>query len=409
MRNNLFELTTASRLLLKLIAPILLCGVANAQESVVLTNGTRLTGRLGTVVCESQKVVFDLNGLGTATVRWDAIESMPGSLLDPNRALPAALTNDARTLVVPVNSSGESASANGLLNSQSVLSALATLCNPQKPLVELNRTTTTATEKQSAGTQSATAKGNGSFWVGKFESSSALTIGTQTQETLSGRVVLAYNRNPSANSWTKRTITQFDVEAAYGNAAKKNSPRIMTNQLSYGSFLQGFMKGQTTLYPFATFYHNFSQGMKLEQSYGFGVKYSFRSVDPTDAETVGQQIRRNFVFAGDIRAIHENFGNLQSIFSSPAVGISLDDSFHLGPITKMKLIVQTHVEIIPAFRSAKALQMRATSAFIVPLTKRLNVNFQFNDFYVRNPPPDHRQNYSKTQVSFGYLLGRIPK
>src|SRR5207248_7444207 len=117
--------------------------------------------------------------------------------------------------------------------------------------------------------------GGKSVWRGKFDTSSALTIGTQTQETLSGKLAASYERNPTMNDWVKHTFTTFEIEAAYGNSAKKGSPRTMTNQVWYGGLTHGFIKSKTTIFPFARLYHNFSQGMKLEQAYGVGIKYSF--------------------------------------------------------------------------------------------------------------------------------------
>jgi len=400
------------------IVVILICAFgssveAQGNETITLTNGSRLNAEIKTVLCKARSVVFNLDGAGIATVRWDGIVSMTfgdmtltneiGSGQIPPRlvnALMAYVKPDAS--VVPSQADKRVVATHGV----GVSDVMTAVCaEPASSVAEKKELSPTVDPGITPIPRSS--PGGTSVWRGKFETSSALTIGTQTQETLSGRLAVAYERNPTMNDWVKHTSTAFDIEAAYGNSSKKGSPRTMTNQVWYAGLVHGFIKSRTTIFPFARLYHNFSQGMKLEQAYGVGIKYGFRPANPPPNESLGNQLKDNLVLAADLRALHENFGKLAGPFSSAAMGLQIDDSYNAVLSPKLTLVFNEHIELVPAFKSARAFQARAESSLSIPVTQRLSVGFTFNDFYVRNAPPNHRQNYSKTTFSFGYLLGKI--
>ena len=390
-----------SMLTIASISTVILLGIVgttHAQGLVVLRNGSKLNARVSSIQCASHEVVFDLGGLGTATVGWTAITAMSDETFDLNDGAPGDNSSrNVRNLPVSGNSRD--------LTDRTIADALAARCKSIEGSSSSEKANSNSTVRLSK--QSNAAPDSGSYWTGKIEASSALTIGTQKKEELSGRLLLSYKRNPSANGWLKHTTTTLDVESSYGNAKKKDAARFMTTQMSYGSLIHGFIKSQEMIAPFGVLYHNFSQGMRLEQSYGLRYEHRFGSSNRKPDETIGQQLRGNLVIGGDLRYIHEDFGQLAPHFSSAAAGIRVDDSFHLGPPDKMRLIFNQHIEIVPAFKSAKALQARAQSTLSLPLTPRLSLSLQFIDFYVRNAPPGYKQNYSKTSLSFGYVLGKF--
>ena len=396
---------------------ILICAftstvVAQANGTITLTNGSKLNAEIKTVLCEARSVVFNLDGAGVATVRWDGIASMTlGDVRLTNDIVsgqvPPRLVEALMAYVKPHESvvTSEAEKHAVTVYGVRVTDVMTAVCT--------ERALSAAKEKELSPIIDARipipqpSPGGKSVWRGKFETSSVLTIGTQTQETLSGRLALSYERNPTMNDWVKHSFTAFEIEAAYGNSAKKGSPRTMTNQVWYAGLTHGFIKSRTTIFPFAKLYHNFSQGMKLEQAYGVGIKHSFRPANTLPNQSLGNQLKHNLVLGADVRALHESFGHLANPFSSAAMGVQLDDSYNAVLSPKLTLIFNEHFELVPAFRSAQAFQARAESSLSIPVTQRLSVGLTFNDFYVRNAPPKHRQNYSKTTLSFGYLLGKI--
>jgi hypothetical protein len=405
------------------LAICVLASTAQAQrvDTVTLANGDHFNAKIKSIVCESRSLIFNLDQMGTATIRWDGIASLTvGDVtltteMIRNRQLRSGVINHLMLFVnLSQTVAADRSEAKPVSLDGSLESVFSAVCE-QRRLSTTTEETSASKPFDPAPLSVQTSPTNESLWRGKLESSSALTIGTQTQETLSGRLALSYERNTLMDSWLKHTVSPFDIEAAYGNSAKKGSARTMTNQISYGSFTQSFVKYRSTIFTFGSLYHNFSQAMKLEQEYGLGMKYSLRRSktaidakrDEATKESIPQQLHHNIVVAADIRALHENFGRFANSFSSAAAGLQFDDSVNAVISSKLTLILDQHIELVPAFKSNKAFQARAASSLTIPITSRFNVGFQFNDFYVRNAPPNHRQNYSKTTFSFGYVLGKI--
>ena len=93
------------------IVVILICAFgstveAQANDTITLTNGSRLNAEMKTVLCEARSVVFNLDGAGIATVRWDGIASMTfGDITLTNEIgssqIPPRLVNALMSFVKP--------------------------------------------------------------------------------------------------------------------------------------------------------------------------------------------------------------------------------------------------------------------------------------------------------------------
>ena len=225
------------------------------------------------------------------------------------------------------------------------------------------------------------------YWNGDITITGAYGIGTQTQKQIGGGLATSYIRKPQVYGWDYQ-IAKIDLEAKYTVAAKVGSPALKTQEIYYGDFTYSFFpSAHWSPWGVARLYHNYSLGLGLGQIYGGGVAYNIRGL----------------VLSGGIVGITERLYAPSVPFSS--AGARLYESY-ATVLGATKITFFESVDVFPSFQSAKAIQGRGVTGFVIPAWSRLQFIPKFGDDYLGNAPPKHRLNYSNTSVSLDIKVGR---
>ena len=135
-----------------------------------------------------------------------------------------------------------------------------------------------------------------------------------------------------------------------------------------------------------SFDHNFSQGLRLQQLYGVGVGW-------TPIQSPTQQL--------DLKAdVHYEKQNFESpTVSQNLVGSTLAEFYHRT--LPYKIVFTESADVLPAFNQTNAYSADATVAFVLPVYKRLGVNFSVTDNFLNDPAVGFKKN------SFQFVTGIV--
>jgi hypothetical protein len=370
-RNHLYRTAAVTLLLLALTLASHTCARAQASDKIVLTNGTQLTGQVASIGCFREKplnltmriekvqadgakinvgdietLVLSQSGTPVVLSRTGAFSNVPTGVADA--FLNYIRASGDRTLALPA---GVSAASLTSLNA-----LLVDVC---------------------------TSRQNKSVWRGSMNVNTAAVVGTNIQKTLGGTLFLSYERNPARDDLS-HTFTKLDLESSYGSSRKRGQPATVSTQWSYGKLEQDFSLGKKTfLSAFASLYHNFSTGMRLQQAAGVGLQYSV-----TDDFSVG----------ADIRGLRQKLYAPSDRFSSLAAGLS---ESYTTLIPNTPVVFTERLEVALPFKTMNAMQLRWVSFLMMPVTKRVNFTVEYDDDYLRNAPVGYRQNFSKVSLGVG--------
>lgn len=144
-----------------------------------------------------------------------------------------------------------------------------------------------------------------------------------------------------------------------------------------------------------SFNHDYSQGLDLQQVYGGGVGW-------TPITSAKQQL--------DVKAdIHYE---KQSFQQEPAPAVNSPDQNLIGStISELyhrnlpyKLILTESADILPAFNNSNAYSADATVGFVLPVYKRLGVNFTATDNFLNDPAVGFKKNSFQFVTGVTYTL-----
>jgi Protein of unknown function, DUF481 len=237
-------------------------------------------------------------------------------------------------------------------------------------------------------------------WAGQVSSQDSVVTGTTKQYTVGATMHVAHDTG-STLAYQHRVL-DVTGQASFGESAKANTSPIRNvlyaGILQYNTYLTESKDRYSGVYIFglSDFYHNLSLGMNFEQGYGAGI--GWQKANGTGLE---------YGVSGDIRYVNEDVYPPGKSVEFAAAGVSEHFSFPISISKDRAITIFERVIIFPAFDQAKAFQARGLAGLDMPLSKRLSVGIQFSDDYIQNAPPKSKQNYSKTQLSLKYSLGKL--
>ena len=144
-----------------------------------------------------------------------------------------------------------------------------------------------------------------------------------------------------------------------------------------------------------SFNHDYSQGLDLQQVYGAGVGW-------TPITSPKQQL--------DVKAdIHYEKQNFQQQ-AAPAVnspdqnliGSTISELYHRD--LPYKVIFTESADVLPAFNNSNAYSADATVGFVLPVYKRLGVNFTATDNFLNDPAVGFKKNSFQFVTGVTYTL-----
>jgi len=139
--------------------------------------------------------------------------------------------------------------------------------------------------------------------------------------------------------------------------------------------------------------HTIAFGLDTERVFGAGVSYDVRTVPGLSV-------------SADLRYIDERF-ETQPNFSSWGMGLrqSYDTQWKVGTAPSERIFrFSEAVDIIPAFESNDALQMKAVVILAIPIVNNWAMPITYGSDYMRNVPPGFKPHYWKTTFGVTYTF-----
>jgi len=222
-----------------------------------------------------------------------------------------------------------------------------------------------------------------SDWGGSVTAGASLVEATQQSRTFTSAINLV--RTVPDEDWLRRrNRTQVDFTFSYGTVAQPDTPTLKTD-IYHGDIQRDeYLTASVFGFGQASFDHNFSQGLDLQQTYGGGLGWSVikRPNETLDLKAGITYVRQEFQSA----SANQNLAG--SIF---------EEEFTKGLRRGIKFTEQ--LIIAPAWTNSNALTASGNATLTVPAYKRTNFTLGTIDNYLHNPPPGFKKN------SFQFIMG----
>jgi hypothetical protein len=225
-------------------------------------------------------------------------------------------------------------------------------------------------------------------WRGAITAGASLVQATQQSRNFTGAVSLV-RISPDEDWLRRRNRTTVDFAAAYGTVEQPATPLVKTEIYHANVERDEFVSASVFGFGQATFDHNFSQGLDLQQTYGGGIGKSLikRDNETLDVKAGLTYIRQSFQDAS------ANQNLLGSIF---------EEDFQRGLRRGIKFTQQ--LIATPAWSNSDAVSAVTSALITAPVYKRLNLSFGAIDNYLHNPPPGFRKNSFQLTAGLAYTL-----
>ena len=225
-------------------------------------------------------------------------------------------------------------------------------------------------------------------WGGTVVAGISLVEATQKAETFTGAISLV-RAEPSVNWLNPSNRTLFDFSAAYGKISQPGVPDIKT-AIDHG-YAEEDKYFSPRLFGFgqATFDHNYSQGLDLQQMYGGGLGW-------TAYKTAGAEL--------DLKAavsyIHQGFG--ESAASESLIGSTFGETYTQK--FQHGILLNEQISATPAWNDTSAYFATGSVSLTLPVHKRLSMSLASLDTFLNDPPPGFRKNSFQFTAGLTYVL-----
>jgi hypothetical protein len=226
-------------------------------------------------------------------------------------------------------------------------------------------------------------------WQGSVTAGASVVEATQQARTFTGGINLL--RVVPGESWLDtRDKTAIDFSASDGILTQPNTPKVKTAIYHADIQRDEYFKGSEVFsFGEASFDHNFSQGLDLQQTYSGGIGWTVikKGNETLDLKGAVSYIRQDFLSAG------QNQNLIGSTFSE-----ALTRRFGKGVVFLQQL------SATPAWNNTKAYTASGSASVTVPLYKRLNFTAGVMDSFLNDPPPAFKKNSFQLTTGLTYAF-----
>jgi hypothetical protein len=381
---------------LRLILPAALCLAAAlpahpqsepakaAPDVLVFSNGDQLTGKLLRAINGS--VTFHSDMAGDITVTWDKIKSI-------QTAQQFAVIQQGQH-VNRKTADAEVAQGAVKMEDQKVeVTPAAAAASKEIPVKS-------AQYVVDAPTYSKEVHGHPGFlygWNGALTAGATLIEATQNSRNFTGTAALS-RTIPTVNWLDPRERTLFDFAAAYGKVTQPGTVGTKTNIIHFDGEHDWYVSPRFYFLVDASFDHNYSQGLNLQQIYGGGVGY-----------TVIKRPKEELDVKAEIHFERQQYFVTPNIVPPPPltpsknlVGASFGDAYMLK--LPHGLVFNQTAVIIPAFNNTNAYSAEATAGLLFPVYKRLGFTVGTLDDFLNDPAAGSKKNSFQFTAGVTYTL-----
>ncbi len=224
-------------------------------------------------------------------------------------------------------------------------------------------------------------------WKGTITAGGALVDATQDSETFTGAITLLRTA-PTENWLDPRNRTALSFSESFGEVTQPNTPTVKTSIFHADVRRDQFFSKAWFAFGEATFDHNYSQGLNLQQTYNGGIGWTALKSSNQELDLKGSMayIEQQFAsgpeksLVGGVFAEHYN--------RKLTHGMALDEN----------------ASVTPAFNNTNAYSAAFTTLLTVPVYKRLSGSTGIIDTFLNDPPPGFKKNSFQFTLGVTYVL-----
>lgn len=363
------------------LASILLAACLNAQtpapppppDTLVFTNGEKLIGHM--VRSNGSTVTFKSDSVGEVNVDWSKIQELHTSKKFAVVRKDVKLGRRSDLSKIP---QGTVSVADKTLTLTPETGAPATM-----PLADAAHMVDTDTFQNKVVHN----PGFTEDWTGAVTAGVSLVQATQQSRTFTGAINLV-RAIPTENWLDPRNRTIFDFSASSGEVIQPNTPTVKTDIIHADVERDEYFRGKT-VYGFgqASFDHNYSQGLDLQQNYGGGIGWTaIKEANMTlDLKGSVSYSRQSFQVAS---SDHNLIG---SVFAE-----AFTHKFGKG------IQFLQGISVTPSWNEPHAYAATANATLAIPVYKRLSFSLTLLDSFLNDPPPGFKKNSFQLTTGLTY-------
>jgi hypothetical protein len=347
---------------------------ADPPDSLTLADGEKLTGKF--VRATGASILFHSDVAGDVTVPWAKVKE---------------LTASGRFAIIPKGFQFKRNEKDGQIPQGTISVAdqkIQVIPMPGQPAQSL---AVDATGYVVSESEFEAAQKNPNFfddWKGSVTGGVSLVEATQKSETFTGAA--HFVRAIPAQGWlSARNRTLFNFTSSYGKVDQPNSPTIKTDLLHFDAERDEYFSARMYFLGQASFDHNYSQGLSLQQTYSGGAGWT---VIKSDSQT--------FDLKATVSYIRQDF--TASASDKSLVGSIFNETYHRK--LPAGIVFDEQVTLIPAWNNTNAYSANAGGGLTMALYKRLGLNISALDTFLNDPPPSFRKNSFQFTTGITYTL-----
>jgi hypothetical protein len=215
---------------------------------------------------------------------------------------------------------------------------------------------------------------------------------TQNSVSINSGVVLS-RVVPPVTWMPARQRTLLDFNSNYGKVTQPNTPTVKTNILHAGIEEDEYLSPRFYLLQQATWDHNYSQGLDLQQLYGGGAGFTAIKDDKQELD-----------FTGIIDYTKQSFSatDTTAAYTNNLIGSSFGDNY----IRKFpRKIVFTEIALFnPAWNSPSDYSANIALGATFPVYKNFAFSLGLIDSYLNDPPPGFKGNSVQFNTGLTYSI-----
>ncbi len=352
-------------------------------DIIVFTNGDQLTGKLLHGI--GDKVTFHSDVAGDVTVTWEKVKSIHTSqkfaVIQEGQHVNRK-TADADVVQGAVQ-----------VEDDQVKVAASTGATQDIPVKKAQYVIDQPTyTKELHGNP-----GWGYGWSGSITAGATLVEATQNSRNFTGGAALA-RTIPTADWLDPRNRTLFDFTGAYGNVTQPGTVGTRTNIIHFDAEHDWYFTPRLYFLVGASFDHNYSQGLQLQQTYGGGIGY-------TVIKSPLQELDVKF----DVHYERQSFFITPNIEPPPPlspgknlIGADFGDTYMLN--LPHGLVFDQGAKITPAFNQSNAWSALGSAGLLFPVYKRFGFSIGTLDNFLNDPAAGSKKNSFQFTAGVTYTL-----
>lgn len=347
---------------------------APVPDIVTFANGERIVGKL--VSSDGASVTFHSDTLGDLTFDWSKVKELESSQSFAVLPKNVQLKKHADTSAIP---QGKIAVADQKITVTPETGAAKTVAVADADHV---------IDKARFENEVQHDPGFLRDWGGAITAGASLVQATQESRTFTTTISLV-RLVPDVDWLRRRNRTIVDFNASYGTLKQPLTPTVKTQIFHGGLERDEYLSASLFAFGQATFDHNFSQGLDLQQTFGGGLGWSAikRANESLDLKAGVTYERQSF--SGATKELD-------------LVGSIFEEDFSRGLRHGIKF--SQELIVTPSWNNTDAVSAIARALLSVPAYKRLNFSLGTIDTYLHNPPPGFKKNSFQATMGLTYAL-----